>query len=215
LSGRVDDGTRAGAEDAIVSVVVADDVESQCGDGRFISRSDSLVGFEDFEAAQGNGGGNGLATGRSVDVGNTGDDVAGVDRDNVDDSAGGDLVGLGQGGNRGLVVDDLGVGAGGNGAGPVVNDTVESLVTGLGEDYVLLPVGSGAWGTRKLLWERISILLYKSKGSEALTGITVELETKTVLGGDQRLGKGDFNVEASDSITSIRKEVVEVAAKAL
>lgn len=215
MSGRVDDGTRAGAEDAIVSVVVADDVESQCGDGRFISRSDSLVGIEDIKAGQSNGGGNGLATGRSVDVGDSSDDVASIFRDNVDDGAGGDLVSLGQGGNRGLVVDDLGVGAGGNGAGPVVNDTVESLVTGLGEDYILLPVGSGAGGTGKLLCERVSICLYKSKGSGSLTGITVELETEAVLGRDQRLSEGDFNVEASNGVTSIRKEVVEVAAKAL
>lgn len=152
MSGSVDDGTRSRAEDAIVSVVVADDVEGQCRNGRFIGRSDSLAGVVDVKASQSNGAGNGLATGRSVDVGDSSDDVARAEgRDNVDDGAGGDLVSLGEGGNRGLVVDDLGIGAGRNGARPVVNDTIESLVAGLGEDYILLPVGSGAWGARKLL----------------------------------------------------------------
>lgn len=157
LVGSVDNGTRSRAEDTVVSVVVADNVESQSRDGRFVSRSDSLVGLKDIKVGQSNGAGDGLAIGRSVDVGNSSDDVLRVEgRDNVDSSAGGDLVGLGQGGNSGLVVDDLGVGAGRNGAGPVVNDTVKSVVTGLREDDVLLPVGSGAWGARELLCVRVS-----------------------------------------------------------
>lgn len=49
---------------------------------------------------------------------------------------------------------------------------------------------------------------------ESLTGITVELKAKAVGGGDEWLGESDFDVEASNSITSIRKEVVEVAAQA-
>lgn len=45
-----------------------------------------------------------------------------------------------------------------------------------------------------------------------LTGITVELKAKAVRGRDKWLGESNLNVEASDSIATIRKEVVEIAA---
>ena len=45
-----------------------------------------------------------------------------------------------------------------------------------------------------------------------LTGITVELKAKAVRGRDKWLSESNLNVEASDSIATIRKKVVEIAA---
>lgn len=50
------------------------------------------------------------------------------------------------------------------------------------------------------------------KSPELLTGIAVELKTKAVRGSDKWLGESYLNVEASDGVASIRKEVVEIAA---
>lgn len=159
LVGSVDDGTGARAEDTVVSVVVADNVECKSGNGRFISRSDPLVAVINIKVGQSNRVGNSLAIGGSVDVSDTSNDVLAVKGgNNVNGGTGGNLIGLGQGSNGRLGVDDLLICVGGNGSGPVVNDTVESLVAGLGEDYILLPVGGGARGASKLLYQqRVSI----------------------------------------------------------
>lgn len=170
MSSSVDDGARARAEDAVISIVVTHDVECDCRNGRFICRGDLLAGAVNREAGQSHGAGNSLATWRSVDVGNTSDDIAGAEGgNNVDSSAGGDLISRGQGSNRGLVVDDLGISAGRNGSRPVVNDAIETVVAGLREDYILLPVGSGLWGAGKLLCIGVSFFLCKKnkKGSES------------------------------------------------
>lgn len=152
---------------SVGSVVVTDNVEGEGGDGRLVGGSDSSVGAVDGKAGQGDGGGNGLATGRSVDISNASDDIGGAEGGNdVDDGTGGNLVGLGQSCNGGLAVDDLLIGAGGNGARPVVNDTVESSVSGLGEDYILLPVGGSAGGTGKLLCQYGLVFCYTSKNNK-------------------------------------------------
>lgn len=48
--------------------------------------------------------------------------------------------------------------------------------------------------------------------AQLLTGITVELKAKAVRGRDKWLSESNLNVEASDSIATIRKKVVEIAA---
>jgi hypothetical protein len=45
-----------------------------------------------------------------------------------------------------------------------------------------------------------------------LTGIAVELKTKAVRGSDEWVGESYLNIEASNSIASIGKKVVEIAA---
>ena len=45
-----------------------------------------------------------------------------------------------------------------------------------------------------------------------LTGIAVELKAEAVRGSDEWLGKSNLNVEAGDSIATIGKKIVEIAA---